>query len=67
MLAIVLILWGIGKKRAMEGDALKGLTEPADATSSQHNGEDSAGATQDPSEHSCVALFRFPFLKCVNA
>ena len=37
MLEIILFLYGIGKQLAVEWDVLKGLTEPTDASSSQHN------------------------------
>jgi hypothetical protein len=36
MLEIILFLYGIGKQLAVEWDVLKGLTEPTDASSSQH-------------------------------
>jgi hypothetical protein len=38
MLEIILFLYGIGKQLAVEWDVLKGLTEPTDASSSQHTG-----------------------------
>ena len=37
MLEIILFLYGIGKQLAVEWDVLKGLTEPTDASSSQHS------------------------------
>jgi hypothetical protein len=36
MLEMILFLYRIGKQLAGEWDVLKGLTEPTDASSSQH-------------------------------
>jgi hypothetical protein len=42
MLEIILFLYGIVKQLAVEWDVLKVLTEPTDASSSQHRGWDTA-------------------------
>ncbi len=45
MLEIILFLYGIGKQLAVEWDVLKGLTEPTDASSSQHTQLQELGAS----------------------
>jgi hypothetical protein len=54
MLEIILFLYGIGKQLAVEWDVLKGLTEPTDASSSQHTPQEPCSFPLD---------MHFPFSK----